>query len=112
MLHERYGPVVRISPHEVMFSNGQAWKDIYGHRTAKKKAFPKDGDFYVKDVNGSCGLLRTLSEEDHSSQRRLLSHSFSDRSLKVQEPLFKEWANLLVHKLAVDGVEKPLNIAA
>ncbi|KAF1348965.1 cytochrome P450 [Delphinella strobiligena] len=112
MLHDRYGPVVRISPHEVMFSNGQAWKDIYGHRTAGKKAFAKDSDFYVRSVNGSYDLLNSPTEENHSRQRRLLSNSFSDRSLKVQEPLFKEWANLLVHKLAVDGVEKPLNIAA
>jgi hypothetical protein len=31
-LHERYGPVVRIGPKHLSFTDPKAWKDIYGHR--------------------------------------------------------------------------------
>lgn len=41
-LHDKYGPVVRVSPAELSYCNGSAWKDIYGHRTAaSKKSFQK-----------------------------------------------------------------------
>ena len=31
-LHRRYGPVVRVAPDELAFSDPQAWRDIMGHR--------------------------------------------------------------------------------
>jgi hypothetical protein len=31
-LHEKYGPVVRISPDELSFTEPYAWEQIYGHR--------------------------------------------------------------------------------
>lgn len=34
-LHEKHGSVVRFSPVEVSFINGQAWKDICTHQKGK-----------------------------------------------------------------------------
>lgn len=31
-LHEKYGPVVRISPNELSFTEAYAWEQIYGNR--------------------------------------------------------------------------------
>ena len=31
-LHQRYGPVVRISPDELSFTESYAWEQIYGNR--------------------------------------------------------------------------------
>src|ERR1700755_2688971 len=31
-MHDKYGPVVRVTPTELSFNGAQAWEDIYGHR--------------------------------------------------------------------------------
>lgn len=98
-LHKKYGSVVRLSPKDVSFDSGRAWKDIYGHRVGHREPFHKDPQLYARHVNGEWGIISTPSDEDHARQRRILSHSFSSRSLKEQEPLLKSWANLLVEKL-------------
>lgn len=41
-MHAKYGSVVRISPNELMYSDPQAWKDIYGHRIGGVSELPKD----------------------------------------------------------------------
>jgi hypothetical protein len=33
-LHEKYGPVVRVSPNEVSFVSVEAREEIYGHRVS------------------------------------------------------------------------------
>lgn len=99
-LHEKYGPVVRISPTELSYCNGQAWKDIYGHRTsASKKSFAKSRKFYDGfTLNGAPSIL-TADDQGHARQRKILSHSFSMKALKEQETLFGKWVQLLVFKL-------------
>nr|QSG30343.1 CYP65EW1 [Hormonema carpetanum] len=97
-LHATYGPVVRVSPTELSYIDAQAWKDIYGHRSSGKKSFLKDRRLYAVPVNGTTSILSS-SDEDHARQRRVLSHAFSDKALKEEEPLFKRYANLLIVKL-------------
>lgn len=42
-LHEKYGPVVRISPNELSYTDAQAWKDIYGYQKGRdENAKPTD----------------------------------------------------------------------
>ena len=102
---------MRISPDELSFNSGQAWKTIYGHRIgAAKKSFPKDPNFYITSPNGARHVLTAIPDEDHTRQRRILTHSFSDRSLKEQEPLLKEWSHKLVRKLREVGQDTPVNI--
>lgn len=56
-LHKKFGPVVRISPRELSFASGQAWKDIYGFKKHGQVEFPKDRRFYSKPINGVDGLI-------------------------------------------------------
>ena len=109
-LHEKYGPVVRIGPNNLSYSDAQAWKDIYGHRTGGKKAFPKDRKFYAKPINGVDSIITTPDEASHSRHRRILAHAFSDKALKEQEPLLKHWAQLLVEKLNEACTKGPQNL--
>ena len=39
--------------------------------------------------------------------RRILSHAFSDRAMKEQEPLLKTWSGTLVHKLRELSTKEP-----
>lgn len=36
-LHDQYGPVVRYGPNDLSYSNGDAWKDIYGYERGRKE---------------------------------------------------------------------------
>jgi cytochrome P450 len=101
--HQRYGEVVRVSPNELSFIDPDAWKDIYGHRTAGKPNFQKELKFYGPDLfageEGAAGIVRA-DDNGHGRQRRLVSHAFSDKALKEQEPLFKRYVDLLVQKVS------------
>lgn len=102
-LHAQYGDVVRVAPTEISFISGEtAWPDIYGFRTGKYKdtgAYLKDKAWFPKPPNGVWSII-TSTEADHSRLRRNLSHAFSDKALRGQEPLVMSYVNLLIHKLS------------
>ncbi|KAF1355043.1 cytochrome P450 [Delphinella strobiligena] len=81
-LHDKYGPVVRVTPTELSYSNRHL----------------EDPTFYGPTTNGTPSIIN-VDDATHSRYRRILAHAFSDRALKEQEPLFKHWADMLVGKL-------------
>ncbi|KAL1969170.1 hypothetical protein VTN77DRAFT_424 [Rasamsonia byssochlamydoides] len=93
-LHERYGPVVRLGPNELAFNTPQAFRDIYGSR-----AFAKDRSHYSRPPNGVDHIVSAVDDGIHARQRRLLSHAFSDRALRDQEPLITGFVDTLIRKL-------------
>lgn len=53
---------------------------------------------YPPPANGVPSLLID-NDEDHSKNRRLLSHAFSDKALQEQEPLIQKYVDQLVDRL-------------
>jgi cytochrome P450 len=96
-LHERYGPVVRISPNELAFNTAQAFRDIYGVRPGG--CFAKDRSHYLPPANGVDHLVCAVDNAVHARQRRLLAHAFSERALRDQEGLIKGYVNTMIVKL-------------
>jgi cytochrome P450 len=96
-LHQQYGEVVRIAPDELSFTSGEAWKPIYGTRTGHGQK-RKDHRFYPPNAGGAANIIQS-SDADHSRFRRLLSHGFSDSSLRGQEPIIKGYVDLLMQRL-------------
>jgi cytochrome P450 len=94
-LHDRYGPVVRIGPNELSFITAQAFRDIYGLGSRFTKYKPR----YITPVNGVDHLINIVVDADHARHRRLLSHAFSERALRDQEPLIRGYADALMSKL-------------
>jgi len=94
-LHAKYGRVVRTSPKHLSYTGAAAFKDIYGY---EKKGLYKDPHFYGKPLNGVHSLF-SADDASHSRQRKILSNSFSDRALKEQEPLLKQWVELMKDKM-------------
>ncbi|KAF4436168.1 hypothetical protein F53441_13312 [Fusarium austroafricanum] len=105
-LHDQYGPVVRYGPNDLSYAAAQAWNDIHAHKVTEK---PKE--FFIQPINGVPSML-TANTEDHARVRRLFSPAFSDRALKEQQPLFKKYTDLLMHKISEVGEEgaKPIEI--
>ncbi|CAG9940080.1 unnamed protein product [Clonostachys rosea f. rosea IK726] len=98
-LHDQYGPVIRFGPTDVSYTTAQAWSDIHGPKVTEKAQ-----EFSVQPINGVPSML-TTNTENHTRVRRLFSPAFSERALKQQEPLFRKYASLLIHKIAEVGEE-------
>ena len=106
-LHERYGPVVRITPDTLSFTSGSAWKDIYARRGA--------GEFERKDnVQLRPGVVDILAAKghDHTRQRAALNSAFSSKALKTHERLVLSHVKRLVKRLQerADGHEEWVDI--
>ncbi|KAH8200960.1 hypothetical protein TruAng_004898 [Truncatella angustata] len=111
-LHRKYGPVVRIRPNELAFSDPQAWKDIYGHRSAGQEEFIKDPAFYRMLDDVPVSIINTPSRAAHGLIRRQLAHGFSDRSMREQEPIIGSYVDLLIKRLHENsaGGKMPVNL--
>ena len=95
-MHKKYGNVVRVAPNELTYTAPGAWKEIHGHRPSSQPPFTIDPKFY-KVISGD--NIITSGPEDHHRLRRLLSNGFSERSIRDQEPIIKQYVDLLIHRL-------------
>ncbi|KAK2590547.1 hypothetical protein QQS21_011766 [Conoideocrella luteorostrata] len=96
----KYGPVVRIAPDELAFSDGDAWKDIMGHRNNTLGEFPKYRPIYRPGRSAHIPADIVYSGRDeHAALRRQLSHGFSDKSMREQEPRIVQFVDLLISRL-------------
>ncbi|CAG7558796.1 unnamed protein product [Fusarium equiseti] len=96
-LHDQYGPVVRYAPNDVSFITADAYKNIYGHKTAGAKIFEKDLRAY-RQKRPAPNLI-IANHEDHKRQRKLLSHAFSQKALRGQEGLINHYVDLFIERL-------------
>ncbi|KAJ5701926.1 Cytochrome monooxygenase lcsI [Penicillium malachiteum] len=110
-LHNKYGDVVRTGPSALTYRSTQGWNDIYGHRKAGAGSFLKDPTFFPVGPYGA-NLLNS-NNEDHARERRLLSHAFSEKSLREQEELIQSYADLLVSRLSEEtsGSKNPVDLS-
>ncbi|KAI0200638.1 isotrichodermin C-15 hydroxylase [Astrocystis sublimbata] len=100
-LHEQYGPVVRIGPSHLSFTDVEAYKDIYGHRVGSDlhASEMSKSDTFVRNVRNIPTSIINADREEHSRFRRALSHGFSDSSMRQQEPEIMKYVDLLIRRL-------------
>lgn len=96
-MFEKYGPVVRLAPNELAYVDAAAWKDILGH-DPKSEESGKWHLFY-RPAKGQPQDLISADRELHSKLRRLLSHGFSDRAMREQEPIILGYVDLMMQRL-------------
>lgn len=96
-LHRQYGSVVRVGPNDLIYCSPQGLRDVWGHRTGHEE-FSKSDAQLSKPPNGAHGIL-SADKDDHRRYRKLLLPSFSDKSLKEQEPKILERVDKLVEQL-------------
>jgi cytochrome P450 len=96
-LHEKYGEVVRFAPNELSYTNSKIWKDVYGSQKAGRGQMQKDPLHYQK--HDKTPSLHVSNDADHTRMRRLISHAFSDKALRDQEPIMQSYSDLLMSRL-------------
>lgn len=67
--HERYGPIVRIAPDELVFIEEEAWQDIYGKPQPRNTQLRKDPTVFVTAPKGPKGILVEPNDEIHGRLR-------------------------------------------
>lgn len=95
--HEQYGEMIRIGPNEISCINPQAWQDIYGvHKPGQ--SFQKNPLWVSRQKNNASSIL-SAKDQDHHRIRRLISHAFSEKTLREQEPILQEYIGVLMKRL-------------
>jgi len=85
-LHAKYGPVVRINPHELSVSDPQFYSTLYagaGKRRDKWKPVP--GQKWVRE-----SVAGSMSHEQHRMRRSALNSTFSTTRILAQHWIYDE----------------------
>ena len=69
--------------------------------------FSKDPEFFMPSPPGQSHMINA-TEADHARQKKLLTHAFSDRALRDQEPLIMSYIDFFIRRLRgyANGEEK------
>ena len=107
-LHARYGPVVRISPNEVLISDPSAIKSIYGHSSNFRKT-----KFYIPfGTKDNDDLFTDPNVVRHAHHRREIASAYSMTSLVELEPMVDKCVETMCDQFrGLAGQGKPLDIA-
>ncbi|KAF1967545.1 cytochrome P450 [Bimuria novae-zelandiae CBS 107.79] len=101
-IHQKYGEVVRVAPFECSFISAEtAWQDIYSSTI-----------WYSVPYSGVFSML-LADDASHARQRTSVSHGFSDRALRDQEPLVQSLIDLLIQWLGefAEGGNEEIDIS-
>ncbi|AEO63061.1 uncharacterized protein THITE_2107910 [Thermothielavioides terrestris NRRL 8126] len=93
-VHKKLGPVVRIQPNHVSILDDEAIQAIYGHGNGFLKS-----DFYDAFVSIQRGLFNTRDRAEHTRKRKIVSHTFSVKSVAQFEPYIHSNLELFVRQL-------------
>ncbi|KAF4302852.1 hypothetical protein GTA08_BOTSDO08954 [Botryosphaeria dothidea] len=79
-LHQRYGPIVRITPYEVNVSDAEAVRAIHKPGSGFNKA-----PWYKKFVSGgAAGVFDMDDPKEHAARRRLFARAFSKSEIRAR----------------------------
>jgi len=103
-LHQKYGPVVRIAPNSLSFTQPEAWKDLYTQRNSKDRLVVRDHSV-LPPFEAGPGSERTLlfsDETGHTHLRRIFGPAFSTSATKAREASIQRLTDLLIAQLDVN----------
>ncbi|KAI0192445.1 cytochrome P450 [Astrocystis sublimbata] len=94
-LHEKYGPIVRISPQELSLRDPSVTRKVY----SVKGEFPK-AEFYDRLLNGTPNVFSTRDIDVHRHYRRLLSSGLAESSLSTHLPIIESKLQLAIERMS------------
>ncbi|KAL3482853.1 cytochrome P450 [Aspergillus germanicus] len=98
-VHEKYGPLVRLGPHEISTADIDSLRIIYGAGNDFRKS-----DWYMPwQGNRKWDLFSERNESIHRAQRRLVSHIYSLSNMKKLEPYVDSAILFLLKKTGFHG---------
>ncbi|RGP68826.1 hypothetical protein FSPOR_5032 [Fusarium sporotrichioides] len=100
-LHQRYGSVVRLSPHEVSVSDVEAVSAVHKIGAGFLKSAWYDGITPGREP----GIFAMRDPHQHSARRRLFARAFSNGSLLTNwEPEIRQKTTLAIERIKQDAL--------
>lgn len=96
-LHEIYGPVLRINPEELHFTDPEFYDTIYASAASGKKR--DRWPFALRAFNVQESVLGTYSHDHHRLRRSALNPFFSNASVKRLQPVVDRLIERFLGKL-------------
>ncbi|KAH6665560.1 cytochrome P450 monooxygenase [Halenospora varia] len=94
-LHDKYGPVVRISPHEIHINDPDFYDTLYHSTNTNRK---DRWIFYTQGLGIPASTLGTVEYALHRRRRAAMSSFFSKQNVRKLQPVVQERADLLVRR--------------
>ncbi|KAK4554112.1 hypothetical protein LTR86_008953 [Recurvomyces mirabilis] len=104
--HDRYGPVVRVSPDHLSFISPEAWQDIYGLQSGRLQN-QKDHLGYTPLPPGWEQSIVLSDDATHARLRKMYGAAFTSKALEEQAGLLLKYANLMIAQLKVALQQDP-----
>ena len=87
-MHEKYGPIVRINPHELHIKDADFYQELYAPVGGGRKR--NKYQWWVKMAGAPGSLFATVDHELHRARRSPLNNFFSKTAVNDLEPLIRE----------------------
>ena len=98
-----YGPVVRIAPNELSYTDARAWKDIYAP-TATADSEPtglleRNPTWFRKAKPTDPWSIMGPNEAAHTRYKRAFTGAFTDKALRDHSHVLEDYVSLFINKL-------------
>jgi cytochrome P450 len=108
--HDKYGPLVRLSPDEVSCSDPAAIPTIYRERNPLPKS-PFYKTFRAQGISSQADLFTETNEEKHSRYRKIVGPVYQMANILKNEPSIDDCINLFVKRLhEFEAAKEPVNL--
>lgn len=94
-LHDHYGPIIRINPHELHVSDPEFYHTLYAGGTSKRERDP----WHTASLALEGSMLASPSHDLHRKRRGALAPFFSKESSRRLLPLIQERIDTMVRRL-------------
>ncbi|KAE9977114.1 hypothetical protein EG328_001167 [Venturia inaequalis] len=98
-LHAKYGHTVRTAPNILSCIHADVWPQVYGPQKGEHKENGKAKTMFPVRPNDYHLNIFTSNFDDHTRMRRVLAPAFSDKGLRLQEPVVQGIVDDLIIRL-------------
>lgn len=97
---------MRIAPDELSFARADAFNDIYSNALGRL-AFPKSKTWHSGMPGRPLSVFVALDPKVHSRFRRAMDPAFTEKSVRMQEPIIQHNVELFIAQLSKLASEDP-----
>ncbi|KAJ5677809.1 Cytochrome P450 [Penicillium maclennaniae] len=91
-MHQQYGPIVRINPHELHIKDPYYYEEIHASGSRKRAKNPK----YAIAFGAPYSLVGTIGHDHHRLRRSFVANYFSKRSVMDLTPMINQKVDKLI----------------
>lgn len=95
-MHEVYGPVVRINPHELHVSDPDFYEELYAGPTRKRNKYPWSAYMFGPEDT----LVSTIEHDKHRRRRAPVARYFSLQAIRRFDPVIRNKLDILNSRFA------------